>query len=282
VQDDLFRQPRQAAPNASSGDAALSQWFTPFWAAQALAEDVLAGLGQVGVVEPSCGTGAFLSAIPAHLPAYGVDIDPRVAAIARANTGRQVVLGDFRTVELPEQEVAAVIGNPPFSMPIIDGFLDRSYSILPEDGVAAFILPAHVLSTAPRVLQWADRFSIDTKLIPRSLFSRISMPLVWAKFIKSQRRTMVGLLMFAEQRDVETMPKEVRQRLKGPGTWREVVALALDSLGGHASLSEIYQAVEPRRPSGNQWWRDKVRQTLGLYFQRVDEKHWTFPQALAA
>src|SRR3546814_7488003 len=95
-------------------------------------------------------------------------------------------------------------------MPIIDGFIDRSHSILPEDGVAAFILPAHVFSTAGRVMQWNERFALDVKTIPRSLFSRISMPLVWAKFIKTQRRTMIGLMLFAEQNAVENMPKAVR------------------------------------------------------------------------
>src|SRR3546814_10298894 len=69
-----------------SGDPDLHQWFTPFWAAEMFANDVLDGLGHVGVIEPSCGTGSFLSAIPQHLPAYGVDIDPDIAAeIGRAH-----------------------------------------------------------------------------------------------------------------------------------------------------------------------------------------------------
>ena len=127
-QQDLFCPQSEAPTHQSGGDAELHQWFTPFWAAEMFAHDVLAGLGHVGVVEPSCGTGAFLSAIPHDLPAYGVDIDPTVAAKARSATGRQVIVGDFRTVELPEQEVGAVLGNPPFSMPIIDGFLMEAES----------------------------------------------------------------------------------------------------------------------------------------------------------
>jgi site-specific DNA-methyltransferase (adenine-specific) len=282
TQTDLFHEQSRPPLNSQNGDPELHQWFTPFWAAEMFANDVLEGLGQVGVIEPSCGPGAFLSAIPANLPAYGVDIDPSVAAIARENSGRQVIIGDFRTIELPEQDVSVIMGNPPFSMPIIDGFIDRSHSILPEDGVAAFILPAHVFSTAGRVMQWNERFSLDVKTIPRSLFSRISMPLVWAKFIKTQRRTLIGLMLFAEQSAVENMPKAVRRRLAGPGTWREAVQHALEALGGQASLSDIYRAVEPRRPSQNQFWRDKVRQILGLYFDRLDEKRWALPAALAA
>lgn len=282
MQNDLFHHQSAAPHHSQTGDPGLHQWFTPFWAAEIFANDVLNGLGHVGVVEPSCGTGAFLSAIPDYLPAYGVDIDPGVAAAARANSGRQVIIGDFRSVELPEEEVSVVLGNPPFSMPIIDGFIDRSHAILPEDGVAAFILPAHVFSTAGRVMQWNERFSLDVKTIPRSLFSRISMPLVWAKFIKTKRRTLVGLMLFAEQSAIENMPKAVRKRLAGPGTWRETVQHALEALGGQATLTDIYRAVEPRRPSQNQFWRDKVRQILGLYFNRLDESRWAIPTTLAA
>src|SRR5690606_32425285 len=151
-----------------------------------------------------------------------------------------------------------------------------------EDGVAAFILPAYVFSTAGRVLSWNERFALDVKVIPRSLFGRISMPLVWAKFVKTKRRTMLGMLLFAEQGDVEAMPKEVRRRLAGPGTWREAVQHALEALGGEATLREIYQAVEPRRPTNNQFWRDKVRQTLALYFARLDETRWALPLQQAA
>ncbi len=281
-QQDLFCPQTEPPAHDQGGDADLHQWFTPFWAAEMLASDVLRELGKVGVVEPSCGTGAFLSAIPSDLPAYGVDIDPSVAAKARKATGRQVIVGDFRTIELPQQDVAAVIGNPPFSMPVIDGFIERSHAILPEDGVAAFILPAYVFSTSGRVLRWNERFALDVKVIPRSLFGRISMPLVWAKFVKTQRRTMIGMLLFAEQGDVESMPKQVRRRLAGPGTWREAVQHALEALGGEATLRDIYQAVEPRRPSGNPFWKDKIRQTLGLYFNRLDETHWALPLAQAA
>lgn len=282
MQNDLFHAQSPVSEHASSGNPNLHQWFTPFWAAEMLAQDLIDSLGRVGIIEPSCGTGAFLQAIPSDIPAYGVEIDPNVAAIAQRSTGREVIIGDFRTVELPEQDVGAIIGNPPFDIEVIDGFLRRSHSLLPDEGVAAFILPAHVLSTAGRVESWHERFSMDVKIIPRSLFKRISMPLVWAKFIKSKRRTMIGLMLFTEQGDVENMPKEIRRRLAGPGTWREAVQHALEALGGQATLREIYQAVEPRRPSENQWWKDKVRQTLSLYFRRIDETSWRLPQTLAA
>src|SRR3546814_5726320 len=115
-----------------------------------------------------------MSAIPQQLPSYCVDIDPSSAAVAKANSGRQVIIGDFRSIELPEQDVSVILGNPPFSMPIIDGFIDRSHSILPEDGVAAFILPAHVFSTAGRVMQWNERFALDVKTIPDRKSTRLN------------------------------------------------------------------------------------------------------------
>src|SRR3546814_14596333 len=68
-QSDLFYEQSLAPLNSQSGDPDLHQWFTPFWAAEMFANDVLDGLGHVGVIEPSCGTGSFLSAIPQHLPA---------------------------------------------------------------------------------------------------------------------------------------------------------------------------------------------------------------------
>src|SRR3546814_15984600 len=90
-------------------------------------------------------------------------------------------------------------------------------------------------------MQWTERFALDVKTIPRSLFSRISMPLVWATFIKTQRRTMIGLMLFAEQNAVENMPKAVRRRLAGPGTWREAVQHELEATGGQASITDIYR-----------------------------------------
>lgn len=279
MQSDLFLHQRQAVttPAAPALRADLGQWFTPRWAAELLLADALAGLGDVGVIEPSCGDGAFLSAIPPHLDAIGVEIDPLVAARAAALTGRTIVVGDFATAEVAVRDLGLIVGNPPYVMQTIDDFVMRSHALLPEDGVCALLLPAHVLSTTGRVNRWAQRFAIEQRMVPRSLFPRISLPLVWTRFVKSKRRTMVGFMLFEEQTDVESMPKAVRRALGAPGTWRETVGLAIHSLGGEASLTEIYEAVRPRRPSGNQWWRDKVRQICGLYFERVGEHRFALP-----
>lgn len=277
---DLFSEP--ARPNtvhtaARSGDANLSQFFTPFWVAEELVDDALRGLGHVSVVEPSCGTGAFLTAIPKKCSAFGVDIDPAVIPAAIANSGREVLLGDFRTVDLGSRRPELMIGNPPFEVEIIEGFLDRAHDILPDDGLVAMVLPAYAFQTPSRVARWMDRFAIDVNMIPRTLFPGLSKPLVWAKYTKTAQRRFSGLMLFAETRDIENMRPAIRNALAAPGTWREAVRLALESLGGQASVQSIYDAISPERRSANHW-REKIRQTLQRGFEPLGNGRWTIPE----
>jgi site-specific DNA-methyltransferase (adenine-specific) len=50
------------------------------------------------VLEPFCGEGAFLRAIPAHVPALGVENSAELAAIALEASGREVIVADFTAV----------------------------------------------------------------------------------------------------------------------------------------------------------------------------------------
>jgi adenine-specific DNA-methyltransferase len=259
--------------NARSGNPELDQWFTAFWAAEELVEDALRGLGVVSICEPSCGVGSFLAAVPASHPAFGVDIDARVVTAAKANSGREILVGDFRTINLGERAVELILGNPPFDMDVVDGFLDRAHQLLPEDGLAAFILPAYAFQTPRRVGRWGDHFAIDVRLIPRTIFPGISKPLVWARYTKATRRFFRGLMLFAEQRDIERMSPMFREALARPGTWRSCVCQALEALGGQASLDAIYDLITPeRRVSGH--WRPKVRQTLQRHFTSIERGRW--------
>jgi len=265
--------------HARSGSAALDQWFTPFWAAEELVEDVLRDLGTVSIIEPSCGTGSFLAAIPAHCPAIGIDIDPAVIPAAIANSGREVLLGDFRSIDLAGRDVELIVGNPPFGMATVEGFVDRAHQLLPEGGTLALILPAFAFQTPSRVTRWMELFSIDVSLIPRTLFPRISQALVWAKYRKAADRRFVGLMLFREQRDVELTRDHVREALVRPGTWRAAVRAALESLGGEASLPAIYDAITPERHAGRAHWQAKVRQTLQLYCRPVERGRWALAEA---
>lgn len=166
----------------------LGQYPTPVWVAEDLVERHFHDLDSGDmVIEPSCGPGAFLSALPDGVPAIGVEIDAAVAEQARENTGRRVVVGDFRTVGLDVQPTA-IIGNPPFNLEVIDGFLARAHQMLPEGGRVGFLLPAYAFQTAARVAGYADHWSLMQEMIPRNIFPGLKLPLVFALFSKDRRR----------------------------------------------------------------------------------------------
>src|ERR1700740_2356633 len=105
--------------------ANLHQWFTPEWAAEELVAKFFPYLsaGHL-VIEPSCGRGAFLKAVPAVTEAIGVEIDPEIVEEARKNTGRRIICGAFVSIPLPM--ASAIVGNPPFDMKTVDRFLSKA------------------------------------------------------------------------------------------------------------------------------------------------------------
>jgi len=245
----------------------LNQYFTPLWAATALVEYFFPNLNQNDfVVEPSCGSGAFLSALPEDVPAIGVDIDAKVVSEARKNTGREILHGDFRTIPL-DVTPTLILGNPPFRMDVIDGFLDRAFIILPDGGQVGFILPTYAFQTAGRVAEYAERWSLAQDMIPRNLFPGLSLPLVFARFAKDQRKTMVGFALYRELADVQRLPDVYRVALAASSgsVWRRVVEIALGRLGGESDLAGLYKEIEGRQPSRTQFWREQVRRTLRRY-----------------
>lgn len=249
---------------------ALGQYFTPIWVAENLVQRHFPDLDENSmVIEPSCGSGAFLHAIPAHVPAMGVELDPRWARVARAATGRTIVEGSFTEMRL-EASPTHIIGNPPFKTRIVEEFLERAHHILPEGGRVGFILPAYMFQTPSRVVRWSDQWSLFQEMLPRTIFGGtpgdqlIKKPVVFSIFSKDSRRMMTGFALYREMHDVSSMPQKYQDILREHegSVWRAAVIKALAELGGTAALTQIYGAVAPRRPSGSAWWQEKVRQVL--------------------
>lgn len=242
----------------------LGQYPTSVWVAEALIERHFARLCKHDIVlEPACGPGAFLGAVPEYVPAIGVEIDPQVADIARASTGRSVITGDFRTVAL-DFTPSVILGNPPFDLKVVDGFLSRAWQLLPEGGRVGFILPAYAFQTAARVASYADQWSIEQEFIPRNVFEGLSLPIVFAQFVKDFKRTLVGFALYREAADVQRLPSPYRAALSaghGP-VWVRVIEEALARLGGVADLREIYGEVEGYRPTRTKFWREQIRKVV--------------------
>lgn len=259
----------------------LGNYPTPMWLAEQIVERYFSDLDRHDlVIEPSCGSGHILQAIPAQVAALGVEIDPVLAAIATSRTGRPVVVGDFRTAPL-NVTPTVIIGNPPFQSRLIDGFLARAHRLLPEGGRAGFLLPAYSFQAASRVVEYARRWSITAEMIPRNVYRGLKLPLVFAVFSKDRRRTLVGFAFYREADAVQNMPLPVREVLTNGGArgslWRSAVWVSLEQLGGEGQLSDIYATLQGRRPTANPFWRERVRAVLQKHFRRTGTGRYALP-----
>jgi site-specific DNA-methyltransferase (adenine-specific) len=263
-----------------SGDPKLSQWFTPAWAAEDLIEQYFPDLDAGDLMlEPSCGTGAFLGAVPAHVPAVGIEIDPILADEARRNTGRRVIEGDFTTVDLDFQPTA-IIGNPPFVVDAIEAFIHRAKEILPSGGRMGLLLPVYAFQNSGRLTRWAEDWSIRQDALPRDLFPNLSRPISFLLFSKDAKKSLVGFALYRETASVKEMRNDVREllaRAVGQSAWKRVVAEVLQALGGEADLAEIYGAMSARRPTANPHWREQTRKVLQKAFRRIGEGRYGLP-----
>lgn len=256
----------------------LGQFFTPRWVAARLVELYFQNLSASNLIlEPACGDGAFLQAIPAEVPAIGVEIDPYVAERARIASGRKVIDGDFGEVGLPEG-VSHVIGNPPFDVELLDRFLLRSYQILPPNGRAGFLTAAYVFQTFSRVVRWSDQWSLKVDLLPRNIFPNLRLPLVFATFDKRNDKAMVGFALYREAAEIAELSAKARNLLHAGkpriGVWQALVEETLKALGGRANLSAIYEYIEPKRPTETRWWKEQVRKVLQQHFVSCGSAMW--------
>lgn len=276
--DDHHVHPRQQ----TTGNRALDQYFTQAWAAERLVDLYFNNLTADDlVIDAGCGRGPFLRAIPPHVPAFGVEIDPQLAAEAKDNTGRSVIVGDFRTVSLPDN-VTAILGNPPFSRPVISSFLARGAELLPDNGRCGFILPTSYVSFSSTFDRLRNHFSIRTELLPRDIFPRISVPISFYLFTKSHVRRHFGFVLFNEASEIRDMPKSIKlalrqgERLRSP--WLTAVTEALRMLGGRAKLEQIYSVMQGRCPRPIETWKDTIRRVLQEgAFCNVTRGEWALP-----
>ena len=262
--------------------ARYSQYMTPAWAAEALVGKYFPNLdAQDCVLEPSCGAGAFLQAIPEHVPAVGVEIDPDLAAIAVRATGRRVIVGDFRMVDINFQPTV-MLGNPPFAKKTIMEFIDRAWSLLPDEGRVGLILPVFALQTASTIDTLAERWSMEQSLIPRNLYPRLQHPLCFAQLTKGPRRGLVGFALYHELHAVTRLQKRYQELLnRGEGSvWVAVVRAGMEALGSRATLAQLYAEIQNHRPTQNVFWKEKVRQTVQRIAVRVGDGEWELPQTL--
>lgn len=259
----------------------LGQFPTPAWAAEALMRHHYGHLSADDfVIEPTCGPGRFLQAIPKHVPALGIEIDPVLAQRARELTGRTVITGDFLEVAI-DRQASLIVGNPPFVTKFIDCLLERSFELLREEGQVAMILPAYALQTAGRVVRYNAQWGIEQTFLPRNLYTGLQYPLCWVRFSKSRERHLVGFLLYDELAYLQDQPKDVQEAMTvGPVSWRSVVSDALDMFGGAASLSDIYDYVADRRPTANPNWKAQVRKVCQQSTKRVAPARYAKPEQL--
>jgi site-specific DNA-methyltransferase (adenine-specific) len=248
----------------------LDQYFTAAWVAEALVRKHFSDLTANDLVcEPMCGPGRFLEAIPTHVPAFGIEIDPVQAQIARERSGRQIITGDIRDVVIPGQPTL-FIGNPPFKTALFDLFLAKADQAMAMDGRVGMILPTYFFQTASRVSRYNERWSLYQEMIPRNIYPGLEKPLCFAIFRKDVQRLLVGFSLFHEQAFISQLPEDVQEALvHGRSTWPELVLEALDTFGGEADLPQIYEYVSDRRPTDNPNWKEQVRKICQIRTRRV-------------
>jgi len=104
-------------------------------------------------------------------------------------------------------------------------------------------------------------------------YSKMTYPMIQHEYIllwKKKARPVLVLLA--------DMVSEQSRRVQG--TWKNIVKAVLQGLGGKATLEKIYAAVSnaaPERLETNQFWKEKVRQTLNQnasVFQQLDRGLW--------
>jgi site-specific DNA-methyltransferase (adenine-specific) len=254
----------------SPGARQLDQYFTPAWVAEALVRKHFSGLTANDLVcEPMCGPGRFLEPIPSHVPAFGIEIDPVQAQVARERTGRRIITGDIANIEIPGRPTL-FLGNPPFKTALFDAFLYKAFQAMAENGRIGMILPTYFFQTASRVSRYSEQWSLYQEMIPRNIYPGLQKPLCFGIFTKDQKRLLIGFGLYHEQAFIDQLPEDVQEALvAGRSSWPELVLQAIDEHGGEADLPQIYEYVSNRRPTSNPNWKEQVRKICQIRTRRT-------------
>jgi hypothetical protein len=277
--------PSERAPGSSTPRVkALGQYMTPLYVADLLLARDFADLTASDLVlDPSAGRGAWLHAVPSHVPALGIENDTDLAAEAQRDTGRTVITGDFLRVALPNDvQVTAIVGNPPFANRTIIQFLERAHALLTANGRVGFIVPAALFSSAPKTISLAGGgWSIRCEMIPRFIYPRLTMPLAWTVLRKDTQPTFIGFAIYAEVAAIADIRREYRRLLEHGSRppWRAIVTKALEICGGTASLKLLTRLIAHARPTDNRFWHDKIRQVCVEHMERVSVGVYRLPSS---
>lgn len=264
----------------------LDQYDTPAWAPVSLWARYFSDAPlTAGVADPGCGKGRFMQAIPQEFRrVIGIEIDQERAALAHQLTGREVLVGDFTTIELPYQP-DIIFGNPPFTREVAEAFLTRAARSLRPGGRCGYLLPDSFLSFSSTLDRWRSHFSIEKDSIPRDLFPRIRYPLAFYLFTTDGLRRLRGFVLFEESHAVNGTPARVKLALmeggKRQSVWRVAITEAMQALGGRASLQQLYAYIAGRRPRLIDTWEATIRRNVQEFCVRVGPGEWALPDPIA-
>jgi hypothetical protein len=216
--------------------------------------------------------------MPPDVDATGIEIDPVLAAAARASTGREIIVGDVLELDLPPLD--AVVGNPPFQQIFVEQLFGRMHRALVDGGRMVLLLSAHLFQTSVTVARYADSFALDVELLPRDVYPRLRLPLVVATMRKVSDRRIIGIAFAREVADLRAFPAGYRLILQRSRTNVYVAACkkALRATGRPATIEEIAQQVEGARPTRTEHWRAAIRRALQESFVRVAPATYALPE----
>lgn len=163
----VYREVKHLLGEEDYADAAastLTAFYTPRPVVEAMWQVLKnAGVGTVrhaNILEPGCGTGNFMRAMPKDINAdvYGIELDPTSAEIAEYLTPKNahIINADFEDCGIADGSFDAVIGNVPYSenikfnykgrnLSIHDYFIKRSIEAVRPGGVVAVITSRYTL-----------------------------------------------------------------------------------------------------------------------------------------